>query len=387
LDYTPNDRNGGKMMFRLLRLAALLFLLYISWPFITKQLDNSNIHADFVSSLKESLAVPETISILYDDIQQLLTQLGFHLEEMPLTLEKPEEKQQEKVELTPPSEQIFSVHNIELGNAKTEIEHNLGAAKRISLNEYGANWHTYHENYQNFFMIMYDENNQAAGLYTNQDLLSSANGIKIGSAKEDVRSILGMPITKIQKGMVIYQLQEDNDNDLFLLDDTYVTIFYDKHKNNTVTGIQIISKSLEENKKDFYTNETPALKEGFEYQMFDLTNAARLNHQLPILTWDDHVKGTAREHSADMAKKNYFDHTNQEGQSPFDRMKEDDILFQLAGENLAYGQLSSIFAHEGLMNSLGHRENILRGDYEFLGVGVAFNEKSQPYYTQNYYAK
>ncbi|SDN33755.1 Cysteine-rich secretory protein family protein [Bacillus sp. OK048] len=374
-------------MFRLLRLAALLFLLYISWPFITKQLDNSNIHADFVSSLKESLAVPETISILYDDIQQLLTQLGFHLEEMPLTLEKPVEKQQEKVELTPPSEQIFSVHNIELGNAKTEIEHNLGAAKRISLNEYGTNWHTYHESYQNFFMIMYDENNQAAGLYTNQDLLSSANGIKIGSAKEDVRSILGKPITKIQKGMVIYQLQEDNDNDLFLLEDTYVTIFYDKHKNNTVTGIQIISKSLEENKKDFYTNETPALKEGFEYQMFDLTNAARVNHHLPILTWDDHVKGTAREHSADMAKKNYFDHTNQEGQSPFDRMKEDNILFQLAGENLAYGQLSSIFAHEGLMNSLGHRENILRGDYEFLGVGVAFNEKSQPYYTQNYYTK
>ena len=373
-------------MFRLLRLAALLFLLYISWPFITKQLDNSNIHANFVSSLKESLAVPETISILYDDIQQLLAQLGFQLDEMPLTPDEPKEKQQKKVELTPPSEQIFSVHNIELGNAKTEIEHNLGSAKRISLNEYGANWHAYHENYQDFFMIMYDDNNQAAGLYTNQDLLSSKNGIKIGSAKEDVRSILGRPITKIQKGLVIYQLQEENDNDLFLLDDTYVTIFYDKHKDNTVTGIQIISKTLEENKIDFYTDDTPALKEGFEYQMFDLTNAARVNHQLPILTWDDHVKETAREHSADMAKKNYFDHTNQEGQSPFDRMKEDDILFRLAGENLAYGQLSSIFAHEGLMNSLGHRENILRGDYEFLGVGVAFNEKSQPYYTQNYYA-
>ncbi|EKN67647.1 SCP-like extracellular [Neobacillus bataviensis LMG 21833] len=35
-------------------------------------------------------------------------------------------------------------------------------------------------------------------------------------------------------------------------------------------------------------------------------------------------------------------------------MKEDHIIFYLAGENLAYGQLSSIFAHEGLMNSLGH---------------------------------
>jgi uncharacterized protein YkwD len=236
-------------------------------------------------------------------------------------------------------------------------------------------------------MVMYDDNNKAAGLYTNQDLLASTNRIKIGnSSKESVRSILGEPITKIQKGMVIYQLQEDSDNDLFLLDDAYVTIFYDKHENDTVTAIQIISKPLEENKKDFYTDATPTLKEGFEYQMFDLTNAARVTHQLPILAWDDRVRETAREHSADMAENDYFDHKNLEGQTPFDRMKEDAVAFHTAGENLAYGQLSSIFAHEGLMNSLGHRENILRKDYEYLGVGVAFNEKSQPYYTQNYYA-
>ncbi|NWQ44328.1 CAP domain-containing protein [Bacillus sp. EB106-08-02-XG196] len=375
-------------MFRFLRLIAILSLIYISWPFIAKQLDNSEIQAGFVSSLKENLEVPETISILYDDIQQMLEQLGFQLGEMQQKQEKSKEDPLDKVELTPPSEQIFSVHNVELGNEKTDIEHNLGIAKRVSLNEYGTNWHAYHENYQDFFMIMYDEKNKAAGLFTNQDLLASTNGIKIGSStKESVRSILGEPITKIQKGMVIYQLQEDNDNDLFLLDDSYVTIFYDKHEQDTVTAIQIISKALEENKKDFYTEATPTLKEGFEYQMFDITNAARVNHQLPILTWDEHVRETAREHSTDMAENDYFDHKNLEGQTPFDRMKEDAVAFHMAGENLAYGQLSSIFAHEGLMNSLGHRENILRQDYEYLGVGVAFNEKSQPYYTQNYYAK
>jgi uncharacterized protein YkwD len=374
-------------MFRFLRLIAILFLIYISWPFIAKQLDNSETQANFVSSIKENLEVPETISVLYDDIQQMLKQLGFQLDEMQQTQEQSKEEHPEKLELAPPSEQTFSIHNIELGNDKNDIEHNLGAAKRASINEYGANWHAYHENYQDFFMVMYDDNNKAAGLYTNQDLLASTNGIKIGnSSKESVRSILGEPITKIQKGMVIYQLQEDSDNDLFLLDDAYVTIFYDKHENDTVTAIQIISKPLEENKKDFYTDATPTLKEGFEYQMFDLTNAARVTHQLPILAWDDHVRETAREHSADMAENDYFDHKNLEGQTPFDRMKEDAVAFHTAGENLAYGQLSSIFAHEGLMNSLGHRENILRKDYEYLGVGVAFNEKSQPYYTQNYYA-
>lgn len=65
-------------MFRFLRLIAILFLIYISWPFIAKQLDNSTIQADIVSSLKDNLEVPETFSILYDDIQQLLHKSAFN---------------------------------------------------------------------------------------------------------------------------------------------------------------------------------------------------------------------------------------------------------------------------------------------------------------------
>ncbi|MGA9227337.1 MAG: CAP domain-containing protein, partial [Mesobacillus sp.] len=140
-------------------------------------------------------------------------------------------------------------------------------------------------------------------------------------------------------------------------------------------------------KTGFYTEATAPLKEGFEYQLFDLTNAARVKNGLGVLTWDDPVKETARKHSLDMAENNYFSHTNLEGESPFDRMAEDNITFAVAGENLAYGQFSSIFAHEGLMNSLGHRENILKPDYELLGVGVAFGPKFEPYFTENFYTK
>ncbi len=87
-----------------------------------------------------------------------------------------------------------------------------------------------------------------------------------------------------------------------------------------------------------------------------------------------------------MAENQYFSHTNLKGQSPFDRMEEDNIEFTTAGENLAYGQISSIFAHGGLMNSLGHRENILQEHFRNLGVGVAFNNESQPYYTKKYFS-
>lgn len=377
-------------MFRFLFTIACLVLLFYSWPTIEQKLENSefgnalNEIKSGMDTVKDSPETLEAIGNVFDEMQQLFKQLNLKLEELPKTEPTEEAK---KIELTTPAKQIFSIHNIELGETKEAVEGNLGTAKRASLNEYGTDWHAYHDNFRNFFMVMYDETNRAAGLYTNQDLISSANGIKLGSSKETVRTILGEPLTTMQKGMKIYQIEENRDYDMYLLHDVYVTIFYDKHENNTVTALQLISKNIEDKKADFYTKASPELKEGFEYQMFDLTNAARLEHNLPILTWDEHVRETARKHSADMAMNDYFDHTNLKGQSPFDRMKEDHIGFLLAGENLAYGQFSSIFAHEGLMNSLGHRENILRNGYKYLGVGVAFNDQSQPYYTQNYYAK
>ncbi|MCM3706081.1 CAP domain-containing protein [Cytobacillus firmus] len=297
----------------------------------------------------------------------------------------PEDKAEKPV-LEAPEEQTFSIHNIVIGDDKAEIEKNLGPSNRISENEYGTDWHAYHDHYQNFVMVAYDKQEKAAGIYTNQDLISSSKDIAYGTPKSSVAQQLGKPLDSMRKDLVIFQLEENRDYDLYELDGNYITIFYDKHRDNTVTSIQIISKSLEKQKNSFYANASSVLKEGFEWQLFDITNAERVTHGVPVLEWDDTVKGTARKHSSDMAENNYFDHTNLQGLSPFDRMQSDEVSFMLAGENLASGQFSSIFAHEGLMNSEGHRKNILRADYEFLGVGVAFNSKSQPYYTENFYA-
>ncbi len=301
--------------------------------------------------------------------------------------EQPAPAKVEKTRLQQPQSHTFSVHNIEIGDSKDEVDRLAGVAQRAVPNEYELNWFTYHENYQNFFMVAYDRQNKVAGLYTNQDLISSKQGITNGTAKETVRNALGEPMTGIRKGLITYRTQTDSEYDLFQLDNSYVTIFYDKHENNTVTAIQIISSDMEQQKEGFYPDSSSALKEGFELQLFDLTNATRVEHGLPFLSWDDHVRETARKHSNDMAINNFFDHTNLDGQSPFDRMEEDNIRFRVAGENLAAGQTSSIFAHEGLMNSLGHRENILHPDFESIGVGVAFDSESKPYFTENFLTK
>ncbi|MCO0600174.1 CAP domain-containing protein [Peribacillus butanolivorans] len=379
-------------MRKLFNIVVLLLLLGGFWYGYGKDIQESGLKVgvrSFVSDVRSLINGPEVSTAL----DKLNTGVTYLIGELTETLdnaskeEQPETEQVKKPTLEAPAEASFSVRNIEIGDTKAAVEKLAGEAKRQTRNEYGVDWFAYHENYQNFFMVAYDTDDKVVGLYTNQDLISSKQGIKRGTPKEAVTEKLGDPITKLLKGNVYYQIRSDGEYDMFEMDKSYVTIFYDKHEKNTVTSIQIIDAKLEKQKSAYFAEASPELKNGFEYQLFDLTNASRVNHDLSVLSWDKQVKVTAQDHSADMAVNHYFNHNNLEGESPFDRMEDDKITFRMAGENLAAGQNSSIFAHEGLMNSIGHRENKLQKDFESLGVGVAFEDNAKPYYTENYLTK
>ncbi|WP_077356419.1 CAP domain-containing protein [Virgibacillus halodenitrificans] len=374
------------------KIRTIIFILLIGWAFWHFHGDTfeqsgtsgviNEIEAD-VHQIKENPAVIETIENINSGIQTLIA--SFTDKQIPK--EKQSDSKADKPKLESPTEQPFTIHNVGLGTDREELENQVGKPERATMNEYGVDWVTYHDNYQNFFMAAYNDQNQVVGLYTNQDLLRSKDNIKIGSSKESIQNALSEPLQSIKKGFINYQIDSKNEYDVFQINDNYVTIFYDKHEDNTVTAIQMISGDLEAEKKAYLPEASKELKKGFEYQLFDLTNAARVEHGLSPLNWDEHVRKTARDHSLDMAENNYFSHVNPDGQSPFERMREDGIGFQIAGENIAAGQISSIFAHEGLMNSLGHRENILKEEYRTLAVGVAFNKDSMPFYTENFITK
>ncbi|MGM0827781.1 MAG: CAP domain-containing protein [Bacillota bacterium] len=375
-------------MRRLFFLIMIVAFAYISKPAWEDKVEATKFDSVLtkIEEIKNSPKVKDTFDQLNTEVNLLLIKLDESFSDLENPSDTKEENPVEKPALTVPSDQTFSIYNIEMGDSKENLEQELGEAKRQSTNEYGVSWYAYHENYRNFLMVSYDENKQVNGLYTNQDLLSSSSDIEMGVSKEVVQNELGEPLSNIRKGLTLYQLQNNGEQEVYQVDGNYVTVFYDKHENDTVTAIQIIDESLEANKKNFYSEASSELKEGFEFQLFDLTNATRVEKGLNALSWDDQVRDTARKHSLDMAKQNYFSHTNLKGETPFDRMEEDQVAFRTAGENLAYGQLSSIFAHEGLMNSKGHRENILQPHYEHLGVGVAFNGKAQPYFTENFFS-
>jgi uncharacterized protein YkwD len=106
-----------------------------------------------------------------------------------------------------------------------------------------------------------------------------------------------------------------------------------------------------------------------EAAMLEMVNAERKKEGLQILTADTAMRSVAIAHSRDMMARGYFSHETPEHLSPFDRMKRAGIKFRFAGENLAIARTLSI-AHTGLMNSPGHRANILKPSYGRLGIGI-----------------
>jgi uncharacterized protein YkwD len=106
-----------------------------------------------------------------------------------------------------------------------------------------------------------------------------------------------------------------------------------------------------------------------EKRMLDLVNRERQAEGLPTLAPDPELTEVARRHSADMFARGYFAHDTPEGISPFDRMRDSGVRFLTAGENLALAPTIEV-AHTGLMNSPGHRANILRREFGRVGIGV-----------------
>jgi uncharacterized protein YkwD len=106
-----------------------------------------------------------------------------------------------------------------------------------------------------------------------------------------------------------------------------------------------------------------------EAQMLVLVNRERATAGLRPLAPDPELTEVARRHSADMFARGYFAHDTPEGLDPFARMREAHVRYLTAGENLALAPTLQV-AHHGLMNSPGHRANILHSQFGRLGIGI-----------------
>lgn len=106
-----------------------------------------------------------------------------------------------------------------------------------------------------------------------------------------------------------------------------------------------------------------------EEEMISLVNSERKKRGLNTLEFDVNLRETGRVHSKDMFERGYFSHYSPEGESVADRAQRQGISYLIIGENLAYAPSLEI-AHDGLMNSEGHRANILSDSYNKIGIGI-----------------
>lgn len=118
-----------------------------------------------------------------------------------------------------------------------------------------------------------------------------------------------------------------------------------------------------------YTVKNPKVRADLETQMLLLVNEERTKRGIRPVKADPEMTLVARAHSVDMFARGYFSHYTPEKKDPFDRMKKAGVKFLTAGENLALGRTLKI-CHEGLMNSPGHKANILNPSFGRLGIGI-----------------
>ncbi|WP_329123456.1 CAP domain-containing protein [Streptomyces sp. NBC_01465] len=116
--------------------------------------------------------------------------------------------------------------------------------------------------------------------------------------------------------------------------------------------------------------------------VLSLVNKERATAGCSPVTANGPLAALATAFSEDMAARNFFDHTDPDGKSPWDRADAAGVS-GLGGENIARGQADAEAVMDAWMNSPGHRANILNCDYKTLGVGVHFGSGG-PWWTQDF---
>lgn len=162
----------------------------------------------------------------------------------------------------------------------------------------------------------------------------------------------------------------------FVLDKT---VIFEKTINDVFGGVindSLTYFTVNTNSKDSVNLEIDSFKlsvdEKAESDLFALVNSERKKLAIPELTWDSNIVPVARSHAKDMWERKYFSHYSPEGKDVGDRLNKAGISYSFAGENLALAPTTKT-AHTGLMNSKGHRENILEPRFKKMGIGVIDN--------------
>jgi uncharacterized protein YkwD len=102
---------------------------------------------------------------------------------------------------------------------------------------------------------------------------------------------------------------------------------------------------------------------------FNLLNQHRIANGVSALAYDDELERTIEGHCHHMVVHSFFDHTAPEGpvSSPWTRANL--CGTSANGENIYYGSSNAQNAMTAWINSPGHNQNMLNGNFNRVGIG------------------
>lgn len=128
--------------------------------------------------------------------------------------------------------------------------------------------------------------------------------------------------------------------------------------------------------------DTPENNETLSYmeQVVNLVNIERAKEGLAPLTMDTKISAAAQVRAKECEQS--FSHTRPDGRNFATALKEQNLSYRRAGENIAWGQRSPEEVVKAWMNSAGHRANIMNTGFTKIGVGYYQNTRGTNYWCQ-----
>jgi len=105
-------------------------------------------------------------------------------------------------------------------------------------------------------------------------------------------------------------------------------------------------------------------------RIIELVNESRLSHGLGVVSEQSDLSYAAQMKAEDMLKNQYFSHDTPSGQTPWYWIERAGYEYRYAGENLAIHFDTAEAQHRAWMESPTHRQNILKPEYEDIGIAV-----------------
>lgn len=257
-----------------------------------------------------------------------------------------------------------------LGVEVDELIRMIGEPERIDPTTHIYDWYIYNDQGLHWRYAVAD--NKVVGLFSNSaGVFSGGREIEIGvSHRGDISRLSELT----QSESFFREVIEDG----YILESNFDILGY-----GHIDVVETITiKHLDYARAPRSDLDMDEISKAQERGNFDLTNAFRHKHGVPLLQWSELAYRSAYKHSKDMYERNYFSHTSPEGLSSSARMKAEGINYSSTGENIASGYSGDIQVYMGWLNSEGHRRNMLNSRFTNLGVGIY---KKQ--YTQNFYSE